>query len=561
MCENAICLLARVQRHTHQSTREELSHGPSSTTTPNGLRLRDRASECLAIGMTDVANLAMHRRSFPRTRVESGNPITSSLGSRRQGVLGPNGQGTLNVRVVVIGPNSKVIDDVPQSKDRGSPSLRDSLAVLSMRLLSLGLGLAIGVLVLWTREALDSVGGVSAALKAGGRIIGIFAGCLLLMQVLSMSRLRWLNQRVGMAELHVVHREIGSLLTVAVLLHVSLGVEGSALANHVAPIEQLRTILALPNMVSASIGTLVLLSVGVLAIRIVRTTMPHEVWHALHMTSYAVLVLTYAHQFTAGSEISHLGLARAVWVGCYVFVVAVWLWGRVLTPIRVNLRHRLRVTKVVAEGPRAFSIHLTGRLLDEMQVRAGHSLHWRFLTGPYWWQSHPFSLSAAPTKQCLRLTINVAGRYTEQLRRVRPGTRLLCSDPFGVSTADRRTRRRSVVIGAGSGIAPARALLEELPPGTSFIYRARSVDDLIFRNELQRLANEREAQIFVIVGSRYDPGPASALTTGGIRWMVPDVGRRDVFVCGPPGLVDDVAATLAQLKLPRRQLHLLHFRF
>jgi predicted ferric reductase len=428
-----------------------------------------------------------------------------------------------------------------------------------MRLFSVGLGLGIGALVVWAGEANGRAGDPSAVLRAGGRVAGVFAGFLLLAQILLMSRLRWLARRVGPADLQAVHGEIGSLLTLAVLLHISLAVAGSALADNVSPIARLRTMLTLPDMVSALVGAGILFAVGLSAIRIVRAAMPYELWHAVHMTSYAVLVLTFGHQFSAGTELSHAGVARTVWTGCYVTVLALWVWGRVIEPLRFNLRHRLRVSDVVIEGPHTYSIYLTGRLLREMRAHAGQSLRFRFLTGPYWWQSHPFSLSAAPTGQCLRLTVDIVGKYTERLSRVRPGVRVLCGAPFGVSTANRRTRRRSVVIAAGSGIGPARALLEDLPSGTSLVYRVRSFEDLVFRAELERLAQARGLQIFVVVGSRHDPGPASAMTARGIRFMVPDVRRRDAFVCGPPGLVEAVMTSLEQLGVPQRQVHLLHF--
>ena len=343
----------------------------------------------------------------------------------------------------------------------------------------------------------------------------------------------------------------------AVLLHVSLAIEGSALAPRVTPCATGRD--PTRDMVSALVGTGILFGVGLSTIQIVRAAMPYEVWHAVHLSGYAVLVLTFGHQFSAGAELSHAGVARTVWIGCYVTVLALWVWGRVIVPVRFNLRHRLRVSEVVAEGPHTYSIYLTGRFLREMKARAGQSLRFRFLSGPYWWQSHPFSLSAAPIGQYLRLTINIVGKYTDQLSRVRPGVRVLCGDPFGVSTANRRTRRRSVVIAAGSGIGPARALLEDLPRGTTLVYRVRSFEDLVFRAELESLARARAVGIFVVVGSRHDPGPASAMTARGFRFMVPDVLRRDVFLCGPPGLVEAILMSLEQLGVPQRQVHLLHF--
>jgi ferredoxin-NADP reductase len=37
--------------------------------------------------------------------------------------------------------------------------------------------------------------------------------------------------------------------------------------------------------------------------------------------------------------------------------------------------------------------------------------------------------------------------------------------------------------------------------------------------------------------------------------MVPDITRRDVYVCGPPAMTSAVLRTLKVLKVPGRQVH------
>jgi ferredoxin-NADP reductase len=207
------------------------------------------------------------------------------------------------------------------------------------------------------------------------------------------------------------------------------------------------------------------------------------------------------------------------------------------------------------------SIYIGGRRLDRLHARAGQYFRWRFLTSGCWWQAHPFSLSAAPNERWLRLTVKVVGDHTEKLPYLRAGTRVFAEGPSGVFTADRRIRPRALLIAGGSGIAPIRALLEDLPRGTVVIYRARSADELVFRQELNWLADVRQAQVWYVLGSREDPAPRQLFTPKGMRELVPDIRRRDVFLCGPAGLVDTSVATLRRLRVPRRQIHLDPFEF
>jgi ferredoxin-NADP reductase len=217
---------------------------------------------------------------------------------------------------------------------------------------------------------------------------------------------------------------------------------------------------------------------------------------------------------------------------------------------------------VVAEGATAtFSIYIDGKNLEKLPAQAGQFMRWRFLTRNGWWQSHPFSLSAAPNSEWLRLTVTAVGGHTTRLAQLEPGTPVWAQGPFGVFTAQRRTRRRALLIAGGSGIAPIRALLEDMPPDTIVIYRAGRPDELVFRGELEELAERRDAWVRYIVGGRDDPGPKRLFTPSGMLGLVPDVSRRDVYLCGPPGLVEVAVTTLRELDVPDSQLHLDPFEF
>jgi len=192
---------------------------------------------------------------------------------------------------------------------------------------------------------------------------------------------------------------------------------------------------------------------------------------------------------------------------------------------------------------------------------SGQFFRWRFLTRGTWTQAHPFSLSAAPNKRWLRLTVKAVGTHTDQLSGLNPGVRVFAEGPSGVFTADRRVRQRALLIAGGSGIAPIRALLEDLPRGTVVIYRASSTDDLIFREELDWLADARDCYVYYVIGSRTDPGPRRVMTATGMRELVPDISRRDVYLCGPEGHVSAATRVLHRLRVPKRQIHLDPFEF
>ncbi|GAA4591134.1 putative ferric reductase [Actinoplanes octamycinicus] len=422
-------------------------------------------------------------------------------------------------------------------------------------------GLATSV-ALWLFDTqAGAVNDTATMMLAAGRVTGLVGGYLLFIQLLMMSRVSWLEEWVGSRDLLRWHRWLGTSLLVAVLAHIVTIVYGYALLAQTTVVDQAWSVITtFPEMISATVATGLLVLLSFTSIRWLRTHLPYELWHLIHLTGYLVLLLGYGHQVATGADLSGR-FASYFWPGLGALVLAALVWGRVVEPVWLNARHRFSVAEVVAEGANTFSIYIAAKNLDKLPAQAGQFMRWRFLNANGWWQSHPFSLSAAPNEQWLRLTVTVAGGHTAKLGDLRPGTPVWAEGPFGTFTAQRRTRRRALLIAGGSGIAPIRALLEDMPPDTIVIYRASRPDELVFRAELEELAEQRDAWVRYIVGSRTDPGPRRLFTEAGLRGLVPDVNRRDVYLCGPPGLVGAAVATLKQLEVPDSQLHLDPFEF
>ncbi|HEX8629010.1 MAG TPA: ferredoxin reductase family protein [Catenuloplanes sp.] len=454
------------------------------------------------------------------------------------------------------GERERVEPDADQGADRPPAEALAGNRLLTILLFVGGLAASVAMWVFDTR--VGAINDSASLLIAAGRVTGLIAGYLLFIQLLMVSRVSWLEEWVGARDLLRWHRMLGVSLLTATVAHIICTVLGYASAARTSPTAQAWKMFG--DMANAFIATGLMVAVSLLAVRGIRRRLPYELWHLLHLGGYLVLLLGYGHQVALGANLSGR-FASVFWPALAALVVAALVWGRVVEPLHLNLRHRLRVAEVVAESDDAFSVYLTGRHLDRLPARAGQFLRWRFLNRNGWWQSHPFSLSAAPNPQWLRLTVTAVGRHTDRLRELQPGTRVFAEGPFGTFTAQRRTRRRALLIAGGSGIAPIRALLEDMPERTIVVYRARSERDLVFRGELEALARRRHSDVRYVVGGRDDPGPRRLFTPAGLRTLVPDVNRRDIYLCGPAGLVDAAVRTLRDLDVPSSQLHLDPFEF
>ena len=105
------------------------------------------------------------------------------------------------------------------------------------------------------------------------------------------------------------------------------------------------------------------------------------------------------------------------------------------------------------------------------------------------------------------------------------------------------------------GIAPIRALLEDTPgePGDiAVIYRAASEDDVLFRAELDELAQRRGAELHYVLGERRGD---ELLSAEHLQALVPDIASRDVYVCGPPRMTEATRASLRRAGVSRAAHH------
>jgi predicted ferric reductase len=422
------------------------------------------------------------------------------------------------------------------------------------------LGLAAAVAPWWLQTQSGSLTSTGTVLTGAGRIVGLVAGYVMLVQVLLMSRLPVLDRWVGADRLARWHREIGGALVVAVLAHMTLILFGYAAMDQMSWLSEAKLLITgYEDMLGAFAAAGLLASLGLLAVRTVRKALPYELWKGLHLATYVVLYLGFGHQFAHGQQLFKPGPVRTGWILLYVAVLGALAYGRIVAPLWFNLRHRLTVADVVAESPDTVSVYLTGDRLDRLTVLGGQFFRFRFLAPGCWWQSHPFSVSAAGNGRWLRLTVKVVGDHTAELRHLEQGTRVWAQGPSGTFTAAHRTRPRALLIAGGIGITPIRAMLEELPPGAAVIYRASRPTDVVLRRELDWLAEAREVDLWYVIGSREDPGPRHVLSAGGLRRLVPDVADRDVYLCGPPGLVAAAERAVRRAGVSRGQIHLAAF--
>ena len=97
--------------------------------------------------------------------------------------------------------------------------------------------------------------------------------------------------------------------------------------------------------------------------------------------------------------------------------------------------------------------------------------------------------------------------------------------------------------------------MEQIRGDAVVLYRVVADDDVVFRNELDDIADARGVALHYVVGDHATEEGRNHLSPGHLHELVPDIEERDVFVCGPPGLTDAVTRNVRAAGVPRRHVH------
>ncbi len=199
----------------------------------------------------------------------------------------------------------------------------------------------------------------------------------------------------------------------------------------------------------------------------------------------------------------------------------------------------------------------TCRPMHPLDYRAGQYVSIECRYQSRLWRT--YSMANAPRKDGL-MEFHVrslgAGWVSSALvRRVKVGDMIRLAAPMGSMTLDRKSTRDIVCVAGGTGLAPIKALVEELTRYNKtrwvhLFFGAKHRDDLYDLTELNRLA-ARYPWLSVVPACSEDPGFSGE--QGNISDVVARHGpwkEHDFFVSGSPAMVKATLRRLAELQIP-----------
>lgn len=422
------------------------------------------------------------------------------------------------------------------------------------------------ILYIWAVTSADLItgGGLGGIALAFGRLFGLLAAYFALTQFLLMGRILWIERAFGLDHLASYHRFNGYAAIYSILIHAQLVILGYALSSKTNFFSQYAEVIKNYSYVAwALVAAILFLVVVGSSIYIVRRKLKFETWYYVHLIVYAAIILAFFHQLAVGGSFQDQQWMRNYWYLLYAFVGFSVLFWRFGLPTINLLRYGFKVGRVEKETDTSTSVYITGKHIDKLPAKAGQYVLVRFLGRGFFTQEHPFSLSALPKDNELRLTVKKIGDYTSVIPNLKVGTRVLLSGPFGRFTADVAKTNKRLFIAGGVGITPIRTLIEEAleqNKDSVLLYANRNEDDVIFMQELGAL-KKKGLKLTPVFSSPTNgfKGETGYVDGERIKRLVPDFADRDVYVCGPQPMMDGVVTDLRSSGLSNEQLHFERF--
>jgi len=432
---------------------------------------------------------------------------------------------------------------------------RRKRAIGDQAFLITGLGLGFTLTVQITTLTSGDFADIYAIITTVSRFFALTGSYLSIIGLLLIARIPWVENALGHDRLVVWHRKAMPYALYMITLHVLLVALGYAGSEGKVVVHELWVMVTTyPWMLPAFVGFILLILAGITSYKQVRSQIKYETWWVIHLYTYLGVALSFMHQILTGGMFIGHPLNRAYWIGLYVAVLLAIVTWRIALPTYRSLRHNLVISRIENEGPGVVSIYVSGKEISKLRAQGGQFFNWRFLTKDRWHESHPFSLSAAPTDNELRFTVKALGDSSQSIEKIPIGTRVIIEGPYGIFTRDMASQFTHVtLIGGGVGITPLRAIIEEIPDSTTIdvIYRARDESDLVLKDELDKLASTRGIRVNYLVGPR-TLFPINQFT---VKKYAPRFADSDVYVCGPQTLIDAVVDACKEAGIPKNRIH------
>lgn len=290
------------------------------------------------------------------------------------------------------------------------------------------------------------------------------------------------------------------------------------------------------------------------------TRLQYQTWRRAHKGMVVVVILGFLHSVLLGHDFEE-PMVLVYWSALFAVAAGVFLWRNVA--VCLWARRRFRVADVHQGSHDTYTVRLEPADGKPLPARnPGQFMFLTLLRPGRKSEEHPFTISASPTEGgSLAATIKQSGDFTDTIGQTSPGDEARVEHPFGRFSHVHHRPEKLVFLAGGVGITPIRSMLRCLADSGDtrpavLIYGNKAEGDILFREELDALgANVRVVHVLSEPDENWD-GESGYVTREIIERHAGELlGEADVYLCGPPAMMDMLLDALGELGVPGARIH------
>lgn len=385
-----------------------------------------------------------------------------------------------------------------------------------------------------------------------GRAAGLMAFVMLSYQAVLTCRLKWLDRLFAIDRITNYHKGMGITVTCLLIAHLSLILAAS----------QSTRLLSMNTPWQVNLGKAalsVVLVIVILALTFEAFGIDYNIWRLSHKLALFIAPLGFLHSWFIGDEVHDTPL-KYFWLLLLLIVALAAAYRNIYIPFFARRLYRVdsvrpqnhnTYTLTLRPDKNPISLHRPGQFAFLKLKRPGRKS-----------EIHPFTIASSPTSAPhLQFTIKQSGNYTNTIDQTKTTDTALIEGPYGKFSLLNYPAGPLLFIAGGVGITPLMSMVRYLrdnndPRPVLLLYGNRTLKDILFEDELSKLPDNFKT---VHVLSQPDPqwtGPKGHITAAMIEEFArPVLTTAQVFLCGPPPMMDKVIAFLRQLSVAAARVH------
>ena len=390
-------------------------------------------------------------------------------------------------------------------------------------------------------------------LIAAGRLAGLLSEFLILIELLLISRFSSIEREYGFDKLTDIHKKIGLFLAVFIISHPFLLTLGYAVSNNIGFVKQFINFqTGWQDVFGATIAFLIILIIALVSVKTIRNKIKYELWYFIHLPLYIAVAIAFAHQVNTGDMSGRSSMFY--WYLLNLLVFGILIIYRFIKPAYLFFKHSFVIEKIVKENNNVYSVYIVGKNMSQYRFQSGQYATLIFLQNKMWFH-HPFSFSDSYNGTKLRFTIKSSGDFTSKIEKLKIGTRVWIDGPLGKFTLKNSIYNKYIFIAGGIGITPILSIIKSIKDKRDLVlfYSVKSEEEINFKKEISESGIETHYFNTSLGNNR--------ISVQKIINLCPDYMNRDIYICGPVQMTQDLVKNLKSAGTLSEQIHFEKFNY